>query len=165
MRQHAPHSPVYGFVEGNDKSVCVQATDWLGNVFKLGDTVIYCIGAGRGQMMALGVVTMILVEHKKHEYWRNPQPGEEPTVMRHTFIHATCQYAEIPQVRVVEEWDELAVQVLTSKTSGLWGSRQRTRKAFVNPMNITALPVGVRNEDSPDSIVPDQHDRDNRNDR
>lgn len=141
MRQHAPHSPVYEFVEGSGKSVCVQATDWLGNTFRLGDQVIYCIGAGRGQMMAIGEVTQIVSDHKSRTTWRHPVSADEPTVLRDTYIYATRSYAETPMVETLEEWDEIAVQVLTKMTSGHWNNEQRTRRAWVNPMNITALPV------------------------
>lgn len=39
----------------NNGSV-TSVVDWLGNRVGIGDPVIYCVGAGRGQMMAIGVV-------------------------------------------------------------------------------------------------------------
>lgn len=48
-----PSNPEY------EDGVCVAATDWRGNRFRVGDLVMYCIGAGRGQMMAEGRVLRI----------------------------------------------------------------------------------------------------------
>ena len=50
-----PHSPEYD-EEGN----IVSAIDWLGNRFYIGERVLYCISAGRGQQMAIGVVQEIV---------------------------------------------------------------------------------------------------------
>ena len=82
-----------------EDGVCVAATDWRGNRFSVGDMVMYCVGAGRGQMMAEGRVLQI-------------RPGKYTTI---------------------------EVQVLTERTSGAWNNGKRTRPAWVNPMNITAL--------------------------
>lgn len=93
-----------------------SAVDWLGNRFRVGEKVIYCIGAGRGQMMAIGTVVKMRAENVKiRSYY---EPKEETRV-------------------------DVTVQVLTEKSSGYWGDAPRTRPAWVNPMNITALPVGV----------------------
>lgn len=86
--------------EGN---TCVSATDWLGNRFRVGEMVMYCVGAGRGQLMAIGRVLQIQID----------------------------------------AYDNIKVQVLTEKTSGRWNNTQRTRPAWVNPMNITAIPHGM----------------------
>lgn len=59
--QH-PHSPDYD-EQGNP----VSAVDWQGNRFHLGQLVYYCIGAGRGQLMAVGTVVKIRV--KDGESW------------------------------------------------------------------------------------------------
>jgi hypothetical protein len=91
-----PTNPEY---DGNE---CVAATDWLGNRFRVGEVVMYCVGAGRGQMMAIGRVLKIDYD-------------------------ATRPY------------DSFKIQVLTEKTSGNWNNEKRTRPAFVNPMNITAI--------------------------
>lgn len=48
-----PPFPVW---EGNQ---LVAATDWLGNQFKVGDIVLYCISAMRSQLMAYGEVVDI----------------------------------------------------------------------------------------------------------
>ena len=89
-----PSNPEY------EDGVCVAATDWRGNRFCVGDMVMYCIGAGRGQMMAEGRVL---------------------------------------QIRTNTSYPEIEIQVLTERTSGLWNNEKRTRPAWVNPMNITAV--------------------------
>ncbi len=80
---------------------CVAATDWRGNRFCVGDMVMYCIGAGRGQMMAEGRV-----------------------------LH----------IRKNLSYPQIEIQVLTERTSGSWNNGKRTRPAWVNAMNITAIP-------------------------
>jgi hypothetical protein len=101
-----------------DESV-VAATDWLGNRFKIGDVVMYCISAGRGQMMAFGrVQKMRFPEFDVGQHWDN----------------ATMAYTPLDtSERQVE------VQVLTESTSGNWNNEKRTRASWVNPMNITAV--------------------------
>lgn len=110
-----------------------SATDWLGNQFTVGQPVLYCIGAGRGQMMAAGVVTAIRSTPHTHTVGRDPNPGETPT--------RVLTWHDPPRPWVDEEvpYEEITVQVLTHVTSGRWGNEKRTRPAWVNPMNITAL--------------------------
>lgn len=97
-----PSAPVF-----DTDGACVGATDWRGNRFRVGDKVMYCIGAGRGQVMAIGEV--LQMEHK------------------------TVKWGDRTR-------DEFRVQVLTEATSGSWGNEKRTRPAWVNEMNITAIP-------------------------
>lgn len=97
-----------------------SAEDWLGNRFAVGDTVMYCIGAGRGQMMALGTVQQIRA--KKHmQYERDPKTN----------------WPIWPRVELGYEFSEIQVQVLTEQTSGSYDNAKRSRPAWVNPMNIT----------------------------
>ena len=83
-------APVYREVD--------SAVDWLGNRFRVGEKVIYCIGAGRGQMMAIGTVVKMRAENVK--IYHDPKG----------------------QVRT-----DVTVQVLTEKSSGHWGDERRTR--------------------------------------
>lgn len=94
----------------------IGAEDWLGNNFFIGDKVVYCISAGRGQMMAIGKV--LKIELPELGYW---------------------QQQAVDAGR--EVWEELRIQVLTERSSGHWNNEARTRPAWVNSMNITALPV------------------------
>lgn len=131
---HSPHSPEFtdnptfytpGGYGQEYRTDGVSAVDWLGNRFKLGDLVMYCIGAGRGQMMALGRVQRIRA-HKQSPYW-----------------DAEAR----KQVKDGWRW-EVEVQVLTERTSGRWGNEARTKPAWVNPMNITLFvdPAADRRE-------------------
>lgn len=100
--------------ERNEAGECIAATDWLGNRFAVGETVLYCIGAGRGQLMAIGKVLKMWAEDKvvwDHDL-RKHVPGAD-----------------------------IKVQVLTERTSGGWDSGPRTRPAMVTPLNITAIKV------------------------
>lgn len=117
-----------------EDGVCIGATDWLGQRFEVGDKVLYCIGAGRGQMMAIGVIKKMTAEVKQKLYTREVEPGEEPDYI--------ADWLPQPRgfKRMSRPYWEIAVQVLTTKTSG-YDMNQRTRPAWVNPMNITALPV------------------------
>lgn len=45
------------------------ARDWLGRTFQLGSRVMYCIGAGRGQMMAYGVVVDMAIANQHNPEW------------------------------------------------------------------------------------------------
>jgi|ERR1044072_3788263 len=129
MHQH-PHSPEY------DGDTVVSAVDWLGNRFAVGDTVMYCISAGRGQMMALGEVVQIQNEVRQTRELRDPEPGEEPDWIP----YARPGLEPGPgKVSVWVPWDLVTVQVRTLKTSGHWNNEKRTKPAWVNPMNITAL--------------------------
>jgi hypothetical protein len=97
----------------------LSAVDWLGHRFAVGDTVLYCIGAGRGQMMALGTVKQIRAQ--KHMQYERDERG----------------WAVIPRVELGYEFSEIQVQVLTERTSGSYDNTARTKPAWVNPMNIT----------------------------
>lgn len=135
MSNH-PHSPAFtdsptyhqpGGYGPTWRTDGVAAVDWLGNPFRLGDLVMYCIAAGRGQMMALGRVQQIRAREVDHH-----------------------DYHEVDGQRrwgiVGKRWD-VEVQVLTEKTSGHWGNSARSKPAWVNPMNITAFinPAVLRN--------------------
>lgn len=85
--------------EFDPDGTCFAARDWLGNRFVVGERVMYCVGAGRGQLMAIGKV-----------------------------------------LKIVPEGRGIKVQVLTERTSGAWGNGARSRSAWVNPLNVTALP-------------------------
>lgn len=124
-QQHAPHSPTFsdtptfhqkGGWGDQWRTDGQSAVDWLGNTFSLGDKVMYCIGAGRGQMMAIGTVRQIRSREVTLYGW-NPETRE----------------------RMSEPGVEVEVQVLTEKTSGHWDNEGRSKPAWVNPMNITAL--------------------------
>lgn len=99
----------------------LSAVDWLNQRFHLGDTVMYCIGAGRGQMMAIGTVKQIRAKKRAGWHWEK-QPD---TTWERVDDNLDDPYTEIE------------VQVLTEKTSGSWDNTKRTRPAWVNPMNIT----------------------------
>ncbi len=139
--QH-PSRPGYDI---NGSGTVLSAVDWRGNRFHVGDTVMYCIGAGRGQMMAIGEVVKIESTPSSRKYLRYClQPGEEPDdyqfqrdpdTNRVTWVKDPdkgYKHEEMP-------YDRVAVQVLTHKTSGSWDNKKRTKPAWVNPMNITAL--------------------------
>ncbi len=114
---------------------CLSAVDWLGNRFRVGDTVMYCVGAGRGQMMALGVIQQIRSESRMNRYFRPAEEGETPT--RVYLSPVTGE--EFRSVAYEVPYDDITVQVLTTRTSGSYDNKQRTRPAWVNPMNITAV--------------------------
>lgn len=97
----------------------LSAVDWLGNPFRLGDRVMYCIAAGRGQMMALGRVQQIRATEVDDWDYRIVDGERKWT-------------------KEGKRW-EVEVLVLTLKTSGNWGNEKRTKPAWVNPMNITAF--------------------------
>ncbi len=46
----------------DDKGQVVSVKDWLGNLVRVGDPVVYAIGAGRGQQLAIGHVVDIGLE-------------------------------------------------------------------------------------------------------
>lgn len=124
MTDHWPHSPKLSdepgtYIDTNGRTWrtdVLEATDWLGHRFRPGDKVMYCVAAGRGQMMAIGTVKAIRCRQYESQTWD-----------RETQTHGK-------ELR----W-EFEVQVLTTKTSGHWGNKQRTRPAWVNPMNITSV--------------------------
>jgi hypothetical protein len=126
MSRRAPHSPEY--VNGK----VVSAVDWRGNRFRVGDEVMYCISAGRGQMMAVGVVLTIKVEQLFHSKDVEADAEDEGAFTRPWFD--PNQYYRTIKV----PYDEITVQVRTLKTSGRWDNKERTKPAWVNPMNITA---------------------------
>jgi hypothetical protein len=127
FRRH-PHSPEY-----DEHGTVVSAVDWLGNRFAVGERVMYCIGAGRGQLMALGDVIKIKSEVKHYRNVREPKPGETPTGVN--------QYTDPPKPYFVEQvpYDEVKVQVRTLFTAGAWDHRERQTPAWVNAQNITAI--------------------------
>lgn len=114
----------------------VSAEDWLGNRFGVGDLVMYCISAGRGQMMAIGRVQKLRVA------------GTSKKTRRLTEKAAALSYEERWKLPRDEQWETVdvpqhlwvvEVQVLTDRTSGRWSNERRTRPAWVNEMNITAV--------------------------
>lgn len=116
-----------------DEEGLVGGIDWLGNAFRIGDLVMYCISAGRGQMMAVGEV--VAIRAKPVTEWANQDEYAE--------WHAGTRTRENyrPRYEIVDAVVE--VQVLTAKTSGSWDNKARTRPAWVNSMNITSM-KGVR---------------------
>jgi hypothetical protein len=80
---------------------------------------MYCIGAGRGQIMAIGRVRMIRARETYDYTWDGTSRVKSNTPVG---------------------W-EIEVQVLTEKTSSTWVDSKRTKPAWVNPHNITALPA------------------------
>jgi hypothetical protein len=130
MPKQSPHSPE----EKNGK--VVSAVDWLGHRFSVGERVMYCISAGYGQMMAIGEVIQIVKEVKQARSYREAEPGEEPEFPGYRAINGTVYPG---RMSVYTDYDDITVQVKTLKTSGHWNNRERTRPAWVNPMNITAL--------------------------
>ncbi|GGN40270.1 hypothetical protein FHR83_007072 [Actinoplanes campanulatus] len=124
-----PSSPEY-----DENGAPVSAVDWLGNRFRVGERVIYCIGAGRGQQMAVGEVKQIKVEQRIGRRAREAEPGEDAD-----FI-ADWLTPPRPMVRYEEPYEVITVQVLTERASG-WSGSKRSKPAWVNPMNITALPL------------------------
>lgn len=130
VAEHAPRLP-----ELDAEGTVVSAVDWRGNRFHVGGQVIYCIGAGRGQMMAIGEVIKIESTAAERTYYRPPEPGETPHKVN-SWNNTAWMCEAIP-------YDEVRVLVRTLKTSGRWDNKERTRPAWVNPMNITALPVGI----------------------
>lgn len=127
MSKPAPHSPMYS------GSTVISAVDWLGNRFLVGDKVIYCISAGRGQLMAIGEVIAITVERymKRTEVEAEP---DEPDALNRPWLEPDRWFRiiKVPS-------DEVKVQVRTLKTSGKWDNAERKKPAWVNPQNITAL--------------------------
>ncbi len=132
MSRRAPHSPGY---EGNK---VVSAVDWRGNTFRVGDQVIYCIGAGRGQMMAVGTVLQIKVD-RLFRTDAVTTDSDDPDAYTQPWFKPGRYLKDI---RI--PYDDVKVQVRTLKTSGRWDNQERSKPAWVNPMNITATgPVSV----------------------
>lgn len=107
----------------------VGGIDWLGHEFRIGDLVMYCISAGRGQMMAVGEVRAIRakpvtewINQDEYAEWRAGTRAREDYRPRYEIVDALVE-----------------VQVLTHKTSGSWDNKVRTRPAWVNSMNITSM--------------------------
>lgn len=121
-----PDYPINPMIESETDdgktAVISSAQDWRGNRFAVGDVVMYCIGAGRGQMMAVGEVLEIKGERKTRQTWTGERDADGRAI-----------YTE-----PVPYWD-ITVKVLTHQTSGSWDNGKRTRPAWVNPMNITSI--------------------------
>lgn len=128
VAEHAPKAP-----QRDAEGVVVAATDWLGNTFTLGEPVMYCIGAGRGQMMAVGEVIKIVSEAKQRSYMRPAEEGETPAT---TNSDGGWVWDDL-------DYDDVRVLVRTLRTSGRYDNDPRSKPAWVNPMNITALPAVV----------------------
>lgn len=118
-----------------DEEGLVGGIDWLGKEFRIGDLVMYCISAGRGQMMAVGEVKAIRA--KPYTEWVNQDEFAE----YHAGTRARENYR--PRYEITDALVE--VQVLTAKTSGSWDNKARTRAAWVNSMNITSM-KGIKAE-------------------
>lgn len=126
----APSAPSYDA----DGAVC-SARDWLGHVFHVGDRVIYCIGAGRGQMMAIGTVMAMKATQRSTYAFRQAGDDEEPDHIN-PYQDPPTRWMKVPIT-----YYDVRVLVKTHKTSGRWDNGPRERPAWVNPMNITALPL------------------------
>lgn len=125
-RPRWPHSPEFGpiatFQEGTYAGQpwlthVTSAVDWLGKRFSVGEKVLYCIGAGgHRQRMAIGTVKAMRA--------------------RQTYDY---NIGGTTKARLLADW-EIEVLVLTERTSSVSNNR-RTKPAWVNPCNVTALPV------------------------
>lgn len=126
--EHHPSAPVT-----DESGTVVAATDWLGNTFRLGEQVAYCIAAGHGQMMAIGEV--VKIESETREGWDYELAAEGDEVA-YVDTDRNLSYKRVPSDDV-----RVRVQVRTLRTSGSWNNEKRSKPAWVNPMNITALPL------------------------
>lgn len=119
----------------NDGKV-VSAEDWLGNRFRVGDLVMYCISAGRGQMMAVGkVVAMrVLAGQETMSVLNDKYVPDNSNYNMDSNGNKRWVFIERPKHE-----RQIEVQVLTERTSGRWGNERRSRPAWVNPMNITSV--------------------------
>ncbi|MFI5840586.1 hypothetical protein ACIA8K_12840 [Catenuloplanes sp. NPDC051500] len=114
----------------DENGKCIALTDWLGGTVRVGDMVLYCIGAGRGQQLAYGVVKQLVADQKMGWGNRAAEPDETPDYV----TEAGGRW-----MRTQEPYWDYGVQVHTQGVSG-WGGK-RERAAWVNPMNVTALPL------------------------
>jgi hypothetical protein len=144
----APSSPLF-----DEEGACLSAEDWLGKRFSVGDKVMYCIGAGRGQQMAIGTVKFIRATPQSRELELDPENfPDAPVEIRRVYDGwrpaengswgGTAVYVEKPRAIVIDRWHVIEVQVKTERTSGFW-NKPRVKPAWVNAMNITALPAGA----------------------
>ena len=129
-----PHSPIF------EDEECVGGVDWRGNEFRIGDLVMYCIGAGRGQMMAVGKIQKIRFRWSEWEDYEEVEKGEPYDRYRKPWV--ACDGTLYPESffrKITTPCPIFEIQVLTEGTSGRWDNEKRTRPAWVNPMNITAI--------------------------
>lgn len=132
MSKQAPHSAEFD-AHGN----CVSAVDWLGNRFHVGEKVMYCISAGRGQMMAFGEVLKIQAPVKLRNTRVECDPDDPDAI---PYPNDQTRFYK----KIVVPYEDIKVQIRTLKTSGRWDNDERSKPAWVNPMNITAWnPVGT----------------------
>ena len=83
---HYPLNPVYtdtptyytgkGYGAYEYRTDVLSAEDWLGHRFAVGEKVMYCIGAGHGQMMAIGEVKQIRTRIDVRGYWDYGTPRD-----------------------------------------------------------------------------------------
>ncbi len=137
VAERHPRSPGYD-TEGT--GFVLSAVDWRGIRFHVGEQVMYCVSAGRSQMMAIGEVKQIKVDKSERRFARPPREDDPEDKIKYEYNNSTKTYDKNkPFVWDALEFDDITVQVLTSKTSGRWDNKARTRPAWVNPMNITAM--------------------------
>lgn len=110
----SPSGPVFDTETGE----CVAARDWYGNMFGVGDMVVYSVGNGNSTEIAFGRVVSMKSEHyERSRTGRKLRDGSD-------------EYRSA--------WDKVTVRVLTEKSSGRGSAR--TRPTEVKAMNITWVP-------------------------
>lgn len=129
----------------------IAATDWLGNEFKLGDRVLYCISAGRGQQMAIGIVKEMTAEIREDRS-KITILGDSYMPKPANVYHGHNEYGKPclreyyikdvgwqPETWIVYGTYELVqVKVQRIAASGYEGIEKKAAR-FVNSMNITSL--------------------------
>lgn len=81
----------------DDTDKVIAAIDWLGREFTVGDTVMYCISSGRGQMMAIGKVT-------KLEMWKTGSAWGSMTRIRVQVLTSRTSHNWDNEVRTRPAW-------------------------------------------------------------
>lgn len=113
----------------------MKLTDWRGNEYGVGDTVLYPRVDGRSAEMAEGVVKEIYVAFYDHDdyKWKRLGEGGVPP-MRERWNHGSLCYEEVP----AESETRVVIEQTRSARSFSGGKKRPARVTIVE--NITAVP-------------------------
>jgi hypothetical protein len=130
----------------------IAATDWLGNPLRVGDRVAYCISAGRGQQMAIGVLEElrpILIEDRNDVVVLGDSFAPKPTNTSYGYASNTPGKPRWASYFANGEWQqatwivhnvyEYAETKIRRIAASGWDGKTEKAARFVNEMNVTSI--------------------------
>lgn len=129
-------------LERDSSGKVITAIDWLGNRLRIGDRVTYCISAGRGQQMAIGILEELrpVLTEDMTKWIEVPDPGTTPNHWNQKPGEPKQRYVNNGErIWVIYKTYEYAETKIRRLAASGWDGKNEKAARFVNEMNVTSL--------------------------